>query len=110
MKTHQVIMSILAVLIIINLLIIKNKDVGVTTLQSDNDKYLKDSIDVLNTRLKISQENEQKLIKAYDSLESIEPQIITRTREKIEFIVSDATPDQLDSIIRSAFHFKPRYN
>lgn len=74
-----------------------------------NDKIYKDSIAALQTKIDSSRVRQKKLEQAYDSLLAIDPPVIYRTHEKIKFILTDASPDELDIIIRSAWKTKSRY-
>lgn len=80
--------------------------------KSDSDKtqmYI-DSIKTLQVSIDESKYRQSLLERSYDSLLSIEPQIIYRTREKVKFIFNTNDPDVLDSIIRSGWKTRPRYN
>jgi hypothetical protein len=63
---------------------------------------LKDSINNLQKEIDMSRIKQAKIQHDYDSMLKIEPQIIIKTNEKIKFIYGDASPDDLDSIIRSS--------
>jgi hypothetical protein len=78
-------------------------------VESDREKVLEDSIAVLNTRIDSSHVRQAKIQKAYDSLLSIDPIVISKTRDKIKFIYSTNSPDELDSIIRTNWKTKSRY-
>ena len=73
------------------------------------EQILKDSIALLQTNLDSSVSRETRLQKSYDSLMTLDPIIINRTRDKVQFILTDATPDELDSVIRTAWKTKSRY-
>lgn len=72
-------------------------------------KVLEDSIAVLNARIDSSHVRQAKIQKAYDSLLSIDPVVISKTRDKIKFIYSTSSPDELDSIIRRTWKTKSKY-
>jgi hypothetical protein len=76
---------------------------------SKDEKILKDSLLILQKRIDSSRLVQDKLQKSYDSLKSIETPVIYRTRDKIKFILSDASPDELDSLIRTNWKYKSRY-
>lgn len=76
----------------------------------DNEQTYRDSISALKAQIDSSKVRQEKLQKAYDSLSSVDPLIIYHTREKIKFILTDAGPNELDSIIRSAWKTKSRYH
>lgn len=71
------------------------------TEASQKELRLRDSISYLQKEIDASRLRQGQLQHAYDSMLLIEPQVIYKTREKIKFIYGDATPDQLDSIIRT---------
>jgi len=77
-----------------------NKTVVVSST-SEQELRLRDSISILQKEIETSVIRQTYLQHAYDSMLLVEPQIIYRTRETIKFIYGDATPDQLDSIIRT---------
>lgn len=78
-------------------------------VSSDREQVLKDSIALLQTKIDSSHARQDRIQRAYDSLLSIDPIIISKTRDKIKFIYSTATPDELDSIIRTNWKTKSRY-
>jgi hypothetical protein len=71
---------------------------------------LRDSISILQKEINASHERQTKLQNSYDSMLMIEPQIIYKTREKIKFIYSDASTNQLDSIIRTNWKTSTGHN
>lgn len=80
--------------------------------KSDTDRsqmYI-DSIKSLQLSIEESKYRQSQLERSYDSLSKLEPQIIYRTREKVKFIFNTNDPAVLDSIIRSGWKTKPRYN
>jgi len=93
----------IAIVVMYNL----NKD-PIVTFSSD-EKRLRDSIFVLQKEIDASHIRQNKLQQGYDSMLNVEPTIIYNTREKIKFIYTDATPSQLDSIIRTKSKRKYRY-
>jgi hypothetical protein len=80
-----------------------------TVTTPGNDKVYKDSIAVLQAEIDSSRIRQQKLEKSYDSLVLLDPPVIYRTRDKIQYILTNATPDELDSIIRSTWKTESRY-
>lgn len=70
---------------------------------SGYETILQDSIKSLNKQIELSNIVQIKLESEIDSLSHLDPQIIYRTKEKYKFIFSEATPNQLDSIIRSTW-------
>ena len=78
------------------------------TMDLDNKvKVLEDSLAIMQKEIDLSHDRQYKLEKRNDSLSSLEPTIIYRTRDKIKFIYTDATIDELDSIIRASWKTKP---
>ncbi len=76
------------------------------------EKALRDSINYLQKRIDSSLVRQEQLELAYDSVCRLEPEIKYKTREKIKFILTTATPSELDSIIRATISKRktPRYN
>jgi hypothetical protein len=74
---------------------------------SNQEQLYKDSITLLKSDIDLSHKKQARLQGQYDSLSALEQPIIYRTNEKIKFILTDATPDELDSTIKSLI--KPRY-
>lgn len=102
------IMFIAMILIIIGLsavLIFRKPEVVIT----GREQILQDSLTLLQQNLDSSHVRQERLQRGYDSLVAIEPKIITKTRDKVQFIFTDATPDDLDSIIRTNWKTKSRY-
>lgn len=81
-----------------------------TIIKSDNEQRLRDSIALLQKQIDSSHVRQSRLQVSYDSLLTVEPKVIYITREKIKFIFSDATPHQLDSIIRTKWKTRSRYH
>lgn len=104
--TLFVFMGLLVVIVILLGIIIFRKP---TVIVPSNDKVYKDSIAVLQAKIDSSRVRQERLEKAYDSLVAIDPPVIYRTRDKIKFILTDASPDELDSIIRTTWKTKSRY-
>lgn len=75
----------------------------------DKEKHLKDSLLLLKQEVEKSHYRQDVLEKAYDSLRAIDPEVITRTRDKIKFIYT-ANPSELDSVIRATWKTSSRYN
>lgn len=71
---------------------------------------LKDSISSLQKEIDDSHLRQSVLQHSYDSMLNIEPQIIYRTNETVKFIYGDASPSQLDSIIRSNWKIETGHN
>ena len=69
-----------------------------------------DSIRSLQTVIDESKIRQSKLQGSYDSLLNLEPKVIYKTREKVKFIFNTDDPDALDSIIRSGWKTRSRYN
>ena len=78
-------------------------------VDTGREKALRDSIAYLQKRIDSSHIRQEQLELAYDSVCRLEPQIKYKTREKIKFILTAATPDELDSIIRAAIKREIRY-
>ena len=66
-----------------------------------DDSNLRDSIKLLQNQIDSSKIKQQILENQYDSLLALPPKIKYKTNEKIKFIYYDASPSDLDSIIRS---------
>lgn len=77
---------------------------------SAREKELRDSISLLQKQADESRLRQSRLQASYDSLLCVEPKIIYQTREKIKFIYTEATPHQLDSIIRAKSKRRKRYH
>lgn len=96
---------ILVIIILLGIIIFRKQIVEMPS----NDKIYKDSINMLQSKIDSSYIRQKKLQEAYDSLCTLDPSVIYRTRDKIHFIYSNATADELDSIIRSTWKTKSRY-
>lgn len=107
MKTSLIALSITLVIIIIlsGIIIFKKPEI----LIAAPDESWKDTIANLHKEIKISHLRQTQLQNSYDSLSNLEPRVITRTHDKIKFIYSTATPDDLDSIIRTNWKTTSRY-
>lgn len=100
---------IVLVLIIITLsiaLILRKPD----PVTPPDSKVWTDSILKLKKKIDISHAVQDSLQREYDSLLSLDPQVITRTHDKIKFVYSTATPEQLDSVIRANWKTSSRYH
>jgi len=69
----------------------------------DKEKELRDSIVLLRSNVDSSVVRQAKIQHQYDSLLLIEPGVIYSNHEKTKFIFNTASPDQLDSIIKSVW-------
>ena len=98
---------ILIILILSGVIIFREKQ---PVIDVDHEKALRDSISMLSAQIDSSHVKQARLKAQIDSLSSLETTVITKTHEKIKFIYSTATPAALDSIIRSAWKTKSRYN
>ena len=98
---------ILIILILSGVIIFREKQ---PVIDVDHEKALRDSISMLSAQIDSSHVKQARLKAQIDSLSSLETTVITKTHEKIKFIYSTATPADLDSIIRSAWKTKSRYN
>ena len=96
------------IIIIVLIAIIVFRKPNVITLEN-NDKLYKDSIALLQKQIMTSESKIKVYEIKYDSVCNLEPKIVYRTHEKINFILTTATPDELDSIIRSTWKTKSRY-
>lgn len=74
------------------------------------DKDLRDSISKLSVQIDSSHARQARLEAQIDILNHTEAKVISKTHEKIQFIYSTATPDELDSLIRSNWKSKSRYH
>lgn len=79
------------------------------TVISGREKQIVDSLALLQSQLDSSEIRVTNLQRGYDSLNSLEPGVIYRTHDKVKFIFSDATPDDLDNIIRANWKTESRY-
>lgn len=96
--------SLLLVIIILLAVIIFRK--SQVTSVSGQEKVLLDSISLLQNNVIKSKVRQAKLEKDYDSLSSLEPSVIYRTHEKIQYILITSDPDKLTDIIRSNYKTK----
>ncbi len=103
--TYCVLVTI--ILVLSALVVFRNRQV---TDYASNEKALKDSISALSVEIDSSHARQERLERQLDGLSTIESQVIIKTHDKINFIYSVATPDELDSIIRSNWKTKSRYN
>ena len=99
--------SLLGIIIILLAIIFFRKPQVIEVIGKE--QVLRDSISLLQRNLDSSHVRQDKLQKSFDSLLAIDPIIISKTRDKIKFIYSTATPDELDSIIRTNWKTKSRY-
>lgn len=99
-------MGIVIIILIAHLIFREPKTI---ILPSDREKTLQDSLILLQQNLDSTHIRQTELQKSYDSLLRLEPQIITKTRDKVHFILTDADPNELDSIIRANWKTKSRY-
>lgn len=106
-KGFIIVIGIIALLLIVQQAIIIFRRPVIDT--DTQEKVLKDSIKTLDKYLEMSRARESRIQSQYDSLKSLEPHIITNTRDKVKFVYSTATPDELDSIIRTTWKTKSRY-
>jgi hypothetical protein len=107
-RSNLIAYSVMILIIIILLAVIYFRKPDVT-IQSDRERVLQDSIAVLQTKIDSSHARQDRLQRSFDSLVAIDPIVISKTRDKIKFIFSTATPDELDSIIRTTWKTKSRY-
>lgn len=91
-------------------IVMYNHNQKTTVSFSSEEKRLRDSIAILQKEIDASHTRQNKLQHGYDSMLNVEPIIIHKTREKIKFIYTEATPSQLDSIIRTKSKRKHRYH
>jgi len=92
-------------MILSGILIFRKPEIPVTA----PDESWKDTVANLHKQIELSHMRQAKLQNSYDSLSNLEPRVITRTHDKIKFIYSTATPDDLDSIIRTNWKTTSRY-
>ncbi len=97
----------LVIIIILGAIIIFRKPT--VTMITGREKQIVDSLSLLQSQLDSSKVRVNNLQRSYDSLNSLEPGIIYRTHDKIKFVFSDATPDDLDRIIRANWKTESRY-
>lgn len=94
----------------IAIIIMRNQNQNATVSFSSEEKRLRDSISILQKEIDAGHVRQEKLQHDYDSMLHVEPIIIHETREKIKFIYTEATPNQLDSIIRTKSKRHKRYH
>ena len=99
---------VMSIIFILTVIIVFKKEESV--INFDSEKRLIDSLNVLQKLIDTSKLKQLKLEKAYDSLLTLEPIIIYKNNEKIKFIFAELDPSILDSIIRTEWKTKPRYN
>lgn len=99
--------SLLGIIIILLAIIFFRKPQVIEV--TGKEQVLRDSLILLQRNIDSSHVRQEKLQKSFDSLLAIDPIIISKTRDKIKFIYSTATPDELDSIIRTNWKTKSRY-
>lgn len=99
----------MGITIVILIAILVFREPKLIVLPSDREKTLQDSLIILQQNLDSTHARQVQLQHNYDSLLKLEPQIITKTRDKVHFILTDANPDELDSIIRANWKTKSRY-
>jgi hypothetical protein len=95
---------------VITIVIMYNKSQEAVVSFSSEEQRLLDSISILQKEIDASHIRQNKLQHGYDSMLNVEPIIINQTREKIKFIYTEATPSELDSIIRTKSKRKRRYS
>jgi len=99
--------SLLGIIIILLAIIFFRKPQVIEVIGKE--QVLRDSLILLQRNIDSSHVRQEKLQKSFDSLLAIDPIVISKTRDKIKFIYSTATPDELDSIIRTNWKTKSRY-
>lgn len=104
------IIILVGLVVLVFTMVYLDKPEQVTVSPSKRELELKDSVRMLQGKIDSSRARQARLEQAYDSLLKVEPTIIYETREKIKFIYTEATPDQLDSIIRTRSKRKQRYH
>lgn len=95
------------ILILLAIVIFRKPDV---IIKEETNKSTKDYITLLEKQCKTSEVKVKNLEHQCDSLSSLEPKIEYRTNEKIKFILTIATPNELDSCIRANWKSKSRYH
>jgi hypothetical protein len=101
--------NIVIIASLIGVIIYLSFKIKTNPVDTGREKALRDSIAYLQKRIDSSHIRQEQLELAYDSVCRLEPQIKYKTREKIKFILTAATPDELDSIIRAAIKREIRY-
>lgn len=102
--------GITIVAVILTVMIMYAQNENATVSFTSEEKRLRDSISILQKEIEASHIRQDKLQHDYDSMLHVEPQIIYETREKIKFVYTEASPSQLDSIIRTKSKRKHRYH
>ena len=108
-KTVFVNYCILVTIILILSIIMVFKNQAIDAYKHD-DKALRDSISAFYIQIDSSHARQARLEAQINSVNNKEIQVISKTHEKIQFIYSSATPDELDSLIRSNWKTQSRYN
>ena len=106
-KNNIVHLVMIGIILILAAVIIFRKPT--MTVITGREKQIVDSLSLLQSQLDSSKVRVSNLQRSYDSLSSLEPGVIYRTHDKIKFIFSDATPDDLESIIRTNWKTESRY-
>lgn len=106
-KNNIVHLVMIGIILILAAIIIFRKPT--MTVISGREKQIVDSLALLQSQLDSSEIRVTNLQRGYDSLNSLEPGVIYRTHDKVKFIFSDATPDDLDNIIRANWKTESRY-
>jgi hypothetical protein len=101
--------NIVIIASLIGVIIYLSFKIKTNPVDTGREKALRDSIAYLQKRIDSSHIRQEQLELAYDSVCRLEPQIKYKTREKIKFILTAATSDELDSIIRAAIKREIRY-
>ena len=106
-KNNIVHLVMIGIILILAAIIIFRKPT--MTVITGREKQIVDSLALLQSQLDSSEIRVTNLQRGYDSLNSLEPGVIYRTHDKVKFIFSDATPDDLESIIRANWKTESRY-
>jgi hypothetical protein len=99
---------LVAIILTLSLIVLFRNNQVLDYMKTEKD--LKDSISALSVEIDSSHARQARLERQLTGLSTIETQVIIKTHDKINFIYSNATPSELDSIIRSTWKTKSRYN
>jgi hypothetical protein len=92
---------LLSIIVLIGAKMIFTDKRGTQDTSKTQIEELRDSLAILHHDISESHSRQLKLQSSFDSLQSVDQQVIYRTREKIKFIFNTSDPSILDSLIRS---------
>lgn len=105
-KGLNILIVVLIIIMLIEAALIIFRDRLSPYLDTSLEKQFRDSIAVMEKYRESSILREQSFQRKFDSLSNLETGVIYRRNDKIKFIYTNATPDELDNIIRSNWDTK----